>query len=394
MKFGNDRGWEEYKERIYKNFSPSKVEAYIVCGVGKSYESLMKHFPEISIKYCLDKNCSEIRKRGILCYGYESLKEIVSDDLQKEKFIVTPGHGIATEIKVTLSSLGIKDENIITLDEFLFFFMKEKYNKLFLEGVGYVIHSYCTLKCKGCVQYKDYDVECFRESMEEMEHNLDMLFDVVSGCRDLSILGGEIFLHTDFKRILKIAYDKYSDRVDGFSTVTNATIIPDDETFITMHECGLRIHISDYHLPDQKIEDFCGKCEEFDVTYIRNNQFNRSAEDVWFDIGSPFEEIRCNDIRKKFLKCSDKCIAYSQGKLFSCNIPWAMVQGRVRDLPKNNDYIEMKECVGKNIEDNFNTIGAFRYGFVPLGYYEACRWCKGFGIEVNAPTIVAGTQVG
>ena len=84
---------------------------------------------------------------------------------------------------------------------------------------------------------------------------------------------------------------------------------------------------------------------------------------------------------------------FIDGKLFCCNVPFSRESRSIAVLPEGNDYIKLDKFREKTVDEQFDLLGAFRFGYIEKGYYEACRYCKGYGSAINKDRIQAGVQL-
>lgn len=389
MKFMEFDDWITYKNYVFDNFTLEKE--YILCGAGRACEDLCRMFPDLKIKFLLDKQPNKQSRWGKV-FDYEYLKTISTEEKQNSFYIITPSSEYASEIKQNLYKREIADSQIITLQEFVFFMKKKYQNTLYWDSFCFVPLTNCNLKCNGCIQYSDFMLPNICMNIDAIKEQLDLIFETLE-IREFSVCGGEIFLHKDLENILQYLYEHYRHKFVVLQMFTNATVIPEKTILELMSKLNVRVYISNYHAKEQKIPEFCQALDEYNLEYVLNSNFSASTKDLWMDIGDPFEEHTEQDLKEKFQACSGRECMFIDGKLFCCNVPFSRESRSIAILPEGNDYIRLDKFREKTADEQFDLLGAFRFGYIEKGYYEACRYCKGYGSVINQDRISAGVQL-
>lgn len=197
-----------------------------------------------------------------------------------------------------------------------------------LPRISIIITKRCNLKCKLCAEYAPYYKNPPQASFEEIKNAIDILFKTVDCVNDLSIVGGEIFLHKDLYDIV-IYLNNYIDRAKRVILSTNGSILPAENEFSKILlfpklKEKLQINISDYgpSLSKEagKIELLCKKhgvkCRT--ISYYGDNLFC----DGWVDYGDhsqkyfSVDEITAHAQKCNFRKDIYSCLNFENGNVY------------------------------------------------------------------------------
>lgn len=392
MKFTLQNNWDEYNKDFAKKFTIENE--YVVCGFGGGFRVLKQLFPKIKIKYILDGD------PDISCNEYENYtyKSVPDDSIEERKFIITPGSEYFSEIRQEIICMGAKPENIASLNELLYFWGKMYLDgKLYSTACNLILLTSCNLKCRGCSQYVPYIKKSRYINIEDVKATIDSYFSVFDFVGNLMPVGGETFLYKELGELLCYISDNYSERYSEIQIFTNGIITPSDKLAEIMSKIkNLRVIISDYSdVINHNHSGIIDMLEKHNISYTLNTGFGQSSEKMWLDLGDP-NTFRYEDdfiTQERFHKCSLICNNIVNSKLYYC-VPACFSEIGSINADKEEYCLDLENI--KNMEDSekYDVIGRFLLGFPPKGYLEHCKYCNGYGKEVNTTYVRAGEQAG
>jgi organic radical activating enzyme len=223
----------------------------------------------------------------------------------------------------------------------------------------------CSLRCKYCAAGNQY-AKRIEFDPELTVSDFDKLMSVCK-TKQVNIQGGEVFLH----RQLTLFFELFSQmkNISNCETVavfTNATVIPMDEQLAAYSKINLpkKFMISNYNLPNVKIDKFVSKVEQFELDYVVFPE-----DKYWLHPGSPEKEIGYTDTElKEVLK---RCTKFGRapklidGRFFGCG------QNGYALYDKLNDFVDVRACPQSELES------AIYSHMFNLDSYDICRFCRG-----------------
>lgn len=255
-------------------------------------------------------------------------------------------------------------------------------NALVIPSMGVLISTKCTLKCEGCNHLREHYKPSDNFDIEALQvlDDVSRILDAVDFIHSLVIVGGESFLHRDFK-----------DVIDGFlrlpktgiiHIITNGTVVPKDESvFETLANPRLVVEISGYgeKIPKrlrEKVKVFTAKMDEFHINYLSKEQMQ------WFDFGG-FEDRGYS--KEELSRVYSSCICVSNdlfdGKLYKCSrSAFGTYLGKITDY--GSDYVDVRRTPKKDMSRKLAE-------FFGKKYIETCRFCNG----TSTSTMEAGKQL-
>lgn len=249
-----------------------------------------------------------------------------------------------------------------------------------MENIGVEITSKCSLKCEKCMQLiplylkgKDVLFDLLIEDLEKIAESVDLIYL-------LNLVGGELFLHKQYKDIIKQLLNIKN--IGMLCIATNGTVVIDDETYDLLSNKRIIVNVSGYgeHIPSKlkgNLETFLLKLQEHNVFYNYNSSM------AWFDFGNfDFRNKKEDEVKKDFLYCNSKCNVLLDGKLFHCDRNAHGV--RLGIIPDNkSDYCEVRDNSKNNLKSDLKI-------FLNQKHINACNYCDS---PMNAMPIESGKQV-
>ncbi len=229
------------------------------------------------------------------------------------------------------------------------------------------ITTKCNLKCLKCSNLIPYCDDNKNYEVFDIKRDLELLLSKIDCLYRLKIHGGEVFLHPQLREIISFV-NNYS-KIKSIRMTTNGTIIPSDNILKEIAKGKIVVQISDYDLPNTKIDQLIKKFQSFGVKYVYlKNQ-------IWYDMGEC--EKRKNN---QFAECSIKrCTSLFEGKVYVCSRGAIMTKkGIISDegIPLTLEKTKLKKECKKLFKGKYSI---------------ACKYCNG---DTRISNIVkAGEQI-
>lgn len=388
MKYTQHEDWEKYKADFAERFTLE--ESYVICGVGGGFRTLMELFPQIKIQYCLDARASELSLDDKELFPYKILKQ---RDIHFQRFIITAGDEYYCEIKRSLLMYGALEENIASLPEILFFWGKRYRGEMLSTACNVILLTNCNLRCKACIQLVPHVKRFQYTNLESVIENMEQYFRIFTYVQDLILVGGETLLYKELEQVLSYIKSHFQGRYHVLKLFTNGQIAPKESAIAELGKLGrVQVWISDY---SRNIEKDSNKLIEYlikyDIPYTLNSSFGQSAEYRWFDLGDP-TQLKDGDAKERFRKCSMLCLSLFDHKMYYCAPSCSNVVGKITELEHTEACLDLNEIEQMTPAQRAEQIGRFNLGFMDKAHLEFCRFCNGYGEDVNTRYVRAGEQ--
>lgn len=251
-------------------------------------------------------------------------------------------------------------------------------NQLVFNRIQYVVSERCSLKCKDCshlIQYykhpQDIDPDLYQGAF-------DLLLEQTDHIAELRILGGEPFMNKNMDKVIERYHD--SSKIQSISVYTNGTIVPNDRILTALQREKVKVHISDYKINGDRIEEVVKAFSE------RHIQYFVRAYDSWQDAGGvEFRDYTEEQKRAVFSVCFERNgYTFLKGRLYRC--PREAHAINLRAMPDvQDDYVDLLHWNGtgeelqkklRNLQDRV--------------WLEGCNYCN--GPDNHTQSIPAGRQ--
>lgn len=249
------------------------------------------------------------------------------------------------------------------------------------DRIGYIMGQFCSLKCKYCF-----------EGVPRIQHGIfteaeTILKDVqkfANGCyflKYVELIGGEPFLHPEFKNILK---GLLALRNIGYIQIfTNATIVPDEELIQILKSPRIIIQVSDYYdFVDEQKKQKIKKTKELLVS--NGIYYKFIANGSWLDMNC-FEELEKSEeeVKRCILSCGlSKCHRLFQGRLYKCPHQYTGVQQGKLQLFEG-EYVDIHKYSDEELAKQLESLKM-------ITYLDACKHCA---IIDKAIVVPPGEQI-
>lgn len=223
----------------------------------------------------------------------------------------------------------------------------------------------CSLRCRHCAAGNQYARRKEFDPMQAVE-DFDKLMSVCK-TKQVNIQGGEVFLHRQLPSFFELFSQMANlNNCESVAVFTNATVIPSDEQLEAYSKIKLpkRFMISNYNLPNVKVDKFVNKVKEYNLDYVVFPKDN-----FWFHPGSPEREIGYTDEELKEVR--RRCTKFGRapklidGRFFACG------QNGYAIYDKLNDYVDIRNCPQEKLKDEIYNC------MFNMESYDICRYCRG-----------------
>ncbi len=333
---------------------------------------------------------NDLSKQGTEIHGKHcfSLEEI---ELKPEEgIIVTMSQYARVKPIEQLKWAGYrKDEDYFIMEEFISVYHVYKNDKVYFTNISFLPSTACNLSCKHCLNFNPYAKEFYVREWEDLVKDVDLFFSCVDHIMLFHVSGGEPMLYKHTAELIAYIDKKYGDRIDTLRTVTNGTVIPEEEVLQKLSQCNVEITVDDYRdaVPQfkERFDKLICKLEEYHIRYYINKV------ESWIDLApertdhSGWSEEQLERHREN---CNQSWQELRGGKLYSCNYAaYATVAG----IAGEQDMEEAYDLTAFT-PDKKKELVEFRLGYTRKGYTNFCKKCRGFTPE-NAEEMEPAVQI-
>lgn len=380
----------KYKGHEYDNMyrKIKEKQSFYLFGAGDYGTQFLHMFDsEIQIKGYIDNDIMKqgTRIHGKCCYSLEEFR-LKSD----EAIIITMSQIARVKPIEQLRELGYtKDEDFFIMEEFLSVYHVYKNDKVYFSSISFLPSTICNLNCKNCLNFNPFAKKFYVREWKDLIKDIDLFFACVDHIMLFHVSGGEPMLYKYTADLIEYIDKKYGDRIDTLRTVTNGTVIPNDEVLQKLSMCRVEVTIDDYReaVPNfnKQFDVLIQKFEEYQIRYYVNKV------NSWIDL-APERTDYSNWSEELLIKHRDDCSQSWQelrdGKLYSCNYAaYATVAGIAGEQNLEETYdLNLFDCSKKK------ELIKFRLGYTTKGYTNFCKKCRGFTSE-NSEEVVPAVQV-
>ncbi len=357
---------------VYKNIENKKRFYLFGAGdYGNQFLNMIDNEIEIVgyIDNNVDKQGQEIN--GFKCY---SLEEV---NLKEDEAIIVTMSQVARVMPVEqLKSAGYtKNETFFIIEEFISIYFAYKHNKVYFSSISLLPSTACNLNCKHCLNFNPFTKKFYVREWDELKKDVDLFFSCVDYIMLFHVSGGEPFLYKNTADLIEYIDKNYGDRIGTLRTVTNGTVVPNEDFLDKLSKCDIEVTVDDYRDAVPKYNDnfdnLLLKFDEFKIKYYINKV------DEWIDLApDKVDNSNWSDEQLEIHResCNQAWQELRDGKLYSCNYAaYATVAGIAgeQDLEEAYDLHNFNQTNKKELIE-------FRLGYTQKGYTNFCKKCRGF----------------
>ena len=252
-------------------------------------------------------------------------------------------------------------------------------NDIRLKVFCFPITLKCNLKCKLCGAHSPYYKKPYHPTKEDLQHQLDDLFQLVSFIDKFDIGGGEPFLRIDLAEIISYLQVRYRNKIGHIRIITNGTMLPPDNVkngFFFINEAlpwrdDFFIIVDKYPVKFDKSDEIATYLKKAGIRHEIRDYTNNLHCGGWVDFGDLSLKHDDDEAKKLFKKCSVPRQGFFtslvDGKIFPC--------GRARILYEKGigeDYIDISD-----IKISITTKQQQFIKLLSCEYLKTCKYCNG-----------------
>jgi organic radical activating enzyme len=244
-----------------------------------------------------------------------------------------------------------------------------------------VVTTFCTLRCKHCAHLNAYYYFLPRGKeqlkffdADEIIETVKKILESVDEIREMSVDGGEPFMHRQLSKILKFIVQ--AEKIKRIEVVTNGTLCPNEDALQTLKNKKIYVTISDYG-------DVSIKVKELQVILKKNNVSHRVQVQGygWDDLGEHYNRNRgISELKKTYNTCFDtRYKLILDKKIYDCHRVANAVYLGLHD-PSKFEEIDVFKWNATELREKIR--GLYFNKYIPY-----CNYCNGKG-----KLVVAGLQ--
>jgi organic radical activating enzyme len=299
---------------------------YYLWGAGSVGQRALKYLKPMGVLDGIIDNDPDKRGQiinGLEIYNYELIKPIL---IESDTGVIIAYFG-SEETEKRLAEDGVQ---YWKLSDFIPQWYWEKYRRHALGFLDFPITTRCTLNCRDCMQYIPDRVKQ-NEPLESLVKSLDALFGKVSFIGEISIIGGEPFLHEDLATLINHIYNHYHKKIGSLVITTNGMVLPDLYVLDVCRKTGVYINVSDYSETLPQIENIVKK---FEVSVKNASVKINKRRWIWVNPGK-FNTY--NDV----VECTQTHMQLFNKGLWRCTLMAAAASAGICEAREGYDYIDL-----------------------------------------------------
>lgn len=260
---------------------------------------------------------------------------------------------------------------------------------LYFPSISFLCTTVCNLNCEKCLNFKPYSRSVHHRPLEELKADLDRFFSCVDFVKRFHVSGGEPFLYPQLAELITYIGTRYRNQIGDLETVTNCTVMPDENLCRVLREYRVCVECDDYRqLPSAMRKSFAAVQRALDAHGICSRVLSHHT---WLDLfppKEPFHLLEEDELARRFCKCDQPFMELRNGRLYSCNyMGYAITAGLIPDCAEDtydlDGFVPAVESRRELLE--------FRCRYTQKGYVEFCKYCNGFP-EINPNRAVPAKQ--
>lgn len=217
--------------------------------------------------------------------------------------------------------------------------MTNEISKPDFQAIGFCVTTKCNLRCEGCVAMMDKYEKPYTPDINTLLSNAESLLECVNFIEEFYVVGGEPFLNREVHLLFDYLFNgEYKDKIGSIRVLTNARIMPNEETLeiLSLNHDKNEIHFSKYN---DKCKDNIAKLRELNINCIGY------PPEPWSDAGeTDFRGRDVEELKSLYAKCYSKdyhnCVV--NGELHPCpRSAHSKDLGLIPDY--KSDYVNLRE---------------------------------------------------
>lgn len=375
----------EYDETYYQMENKKRFYLFGAGDYGRQFYNNFKK--EVKIVGFVD---NDVKKQkmcicGVPCYSLSQVELNETDGI-----IVTMSQIARVKPVEQLKEAGyIKDKDFFIIEEFISVYYAYKHHKVYFSSISFLPSTACNLNCRNCLNFNPFAKHFYVREWDELIKDVDLFFSCVDYIMIFHVSGGEPLIYKHIADLIEYIDKNYGDRIGTLRTVTNGTVVPQEEILKKLSKCNIEVTVDDYRdaIPSCKdqFDQLIQKLEEYHIRYYINKV------DSWIDLAperTDYSYLPDEQLVKHRSDCNQSCQELRDGKIYSCNYAaYATVAGIAGEEDTEEVY-DIKQYTPEQQKELIE----FRLGYTTKGYTNFCKKCRGFVIE-NAEEVQPAVQV-
>ena len=248
--------------------------------------------------------------------------------------------------------------------------------KLVSHVLDFYITTACTLNCKLCMTGVPF-IPNKHISVDSLEKQLEKYFQIWDYSERLEFMGGEPLMHPDLCEIVRMSL-KFRGKYDRMRVTTNGTIVPKDEFFELLANCGkfFDFVVDNYGPLSKNLKALTDRLDFYHLPY-RIDRYTGDTQHFngWVDLGDceyiGYPEEGLSKIYYGCVSTENGFVVVHEGKVFECPYHLRLFL-RKGILPAENEYIDLFDDA-KPLAEKREI--AERFYTTPI---SVCNYCLGF----------------
>ena len=182
-------------------------------------------------------------------------------------------------------------------------------------------------------------------------------------------------LYKHLADIVEYIDKNYGNKIGTLRTVTNGTVIPNDDILSRLSKCSIEVTVDDYRdaVPQyrENFDKIIDKFNEYGIKYYINKV------DSWIDLAperTDYSMMSDEQLQRHRAECNQSWQERRDGKLYSCNYAaYATVAGLAGEQDEEETF-DLNAITTKQKKELIE----FRLGYTSKGYTNFCKKCRGF----------------
>ncbi len=279
-------------------------------------------------------------------------------------------------------------KNFIDFDYYIPIYWLYAQGKIALSSGCIIPSTQCNLNCKCCLNFNPYLDHNYIKTIEELKKDIDIFFSSIDYLPEYQVSGGEPLLYSGFSEIVTYIGEKYRFKIGQFETVTNGTIVPNDNICEVMEKYNVALYLDNYTntIPSKmdKRDAIIEKIEKYNIKLIDN------FVDKWFDLdveNTDNSQKSDNELMEYYDFCNNPWHFYENGKMYACNFAAFAIKANL-NIADANDFFDLTDMSDKRKKELLE----FSLNYNEKGYVEFCKRCSGWS-SINNKSIPVAEQI-
>ncbi|MCI8981309.1 MAG: radical SAM protein [Hungatella sp.] len=372
-------------DHVYKNLA--EKSGFWLFGAGMYGEAMHKELEKMESRILGFIDNNELRRhREYMGKEILSLQDISLKDHEAIIVCVSPFSRSSVMRQLMLAGY-IYNQNVFTMETYMSLKYVYDLKKMYIPSISFLPSTVCNLNCEACLNFTPYIKHQMIRSLEQVKEDVDIFFHAVDYIMLFHISGGEPFLYPHLKELVIYIGENYREKIHFFQTVTNGTVMPEEEILEILAKYEVGVTVDDYReaVPEKAdiFEKVVKKLQRYHIRYDVNKV------DHWIDLAPTKTDHSTWDERrliKHFEACHEPWQELRGGRLYSCNYAsYGAVAGLAEEV--EDETFDLRNFDRSRIKE----LMEFRMGYNEKGYVDFCKKCAGF-VDINENIVEPAKQ--